>query len=146
MKLSELYKYVVTLLQTSFLDLQGYCIFRCYDEIAKEVGRWVLMSEGWLSGTRYASVNRIPLASGSRISCFSARHLLRSRVPVSHLSASSHPWTLPRRHQDRRLLYARQDEVDSSTARFAAAPLHEPVWARQAHHAEHSGHLHLTAA
>ena len=61
LELSELYKYVVTLLQTSFLDLQGYCIFRCYDEIAKEVGRWVLMSEGWLSGTRYASVNRIPL-------------------------------------------------------------------------------------
>ena len=35
-------------------------MFRYYDEIAKNVTGWVLMSEGWLSGTRYASVNRIP--------------------------------------------------------------------------------------
>ena len=28
-------------------------------ELRKEVGNWVLICEGWLSGTRYASVNRI---------------------------------------------------------------------------------------
>ena len=36
-------------------------MFRYYDGIAKNVTGWVLISEGWLSGTRYASVNRIPL-------------------------------------------------------------------------------------
>ena len=76
------------LLQTSFLDLQGYCIFRCYDGIAKGGGKLgTHMRRMAIRNTLCQREQDIRWTSGSRISCFSAHHLLRSRVPVSHLSA-----------------------------------------------------------